>query len=552
MTLEYLIECHDYNYIKSQSISRVHMETFFDLLKTPKSSFHKFFIKNLQYLNKNFHQNHQYYLKVLEFYLMPVFFKELSISLKKQIKRLNTRTNTARGEFSLLKNQLVPIMAMSGGSNNAFNSMMDTEFDIGVQMFFLFSALVYLYNRNLDNLFNLEPPKTNKRTRKAYRNNRNNRKRKTLKSNNTDEPKLTILIDRYGRIDDHTSPRRALFIYGNEQREYFIKIGPLKPYDISGEIPYNNISKETIKDSYDSIDMGNYLYEGRIYESFNEQVAKNARNSMKDKVIQMQDYNLIDNPFKNNRATQEAKSQSNLDLLLLKIKEVPSFNVRIAGEMVDLNKIKIGNYDITDIWGTLMKYFAGDKKFVYLITECNPDFKTLKYREDNNQYSKDDFKKVFKNGIKLLKYMYKKFNYKHLDYHSGNILTSVSGDVKLFDFDFSEIRHQTGNKFVSNLISGYPSLNMELIKKAIYDTGTLTEELNVDLLSHCYDIYRFIFDSSMKKKITDTEINEIFDSKIDPIARKSKLLIPRVLESETDEYEFEIKIFYSYILFYYM
>ena len=37
-----------------------------------------------------------------------------------------------------------------------------------------------------------------------------------------------------------------------------------------------------------------------IYESFNEQVAKNARNSMKDKVIQMQDYNLIDNPFKNN------------------------------------------------------------------------------------------------------------------------------------------------------------------------------------------------------------------------------------------------------------
>jgi hypothetical protein len=93
---------------------------------------------------------------------------------------------------------------------------------------------------------------------------------------------------------------------------------------------------------------------------------------------------------------------------------------------------------------------------------------------------------------------------------------------------------------------------MELIKKAIYDTGTLTEELNVDLLSHCYDIYRFIFDSSMKKKITDTEINEILDSTIDPIARESRLSIPRVLESETDEYEFEIKIFYSYILFYYM
>ena len=170
-----------------------------------------------------------------------------------------------------------------------------------------------------------------------------------------------------------------------------------------------------------------------------------------------------------------------------------------------------------------MKYFAGDEKFVYLITECNPDFKTLKYREDNKQYSEDDFKKVFKNGINLLKYMYKKFNYKHLDYHSSNILTSVSGKVKLFDFDFSEIRHQTGNEFVSNLISGYPSLDMELIKTAIYDTGTLTEELNVDLLSHCYDIYRFIFDSSMKKKITDTEINEILDSTIDPIARESRL-----------------------------
>ena len=242
MTLEYLIECHDYNYIKSQSISRVHMETFFDLLKTPKSSFHKFFIKNLQYLNKNFHQNHQYYLKVLKFYLMPVFFQELSSSLEKQIKSVNTRTNTAQGEFSLLKNQLVPIMAMSGGSHNTFYSLLETEFDVGIQMFFLFSTLVYLYNRNLDNLFNIEPPKPNKKTRKAKRNNRNKR---TLKSNNTVEPKLTILLNRYGKIDEHTPPRRALFIYGNEQREYFIKIGPLKPYDISGKIPYNNISLNT-------------------------------------------------------------------------------------------------------------------------------------------------------------------------------------------------------------------------------------------------------------------------------------------------------------------
>ena len=67
------------------------------------------------------------------------------------------------------------------------------------------------------------------------------------------------------------------------------------------------------------------------------------------------------------------------------------------------------------------------------------------------------FRDIFKDGCETLKYMYKKFNFKHLDFHRENILTSIDGKVKLFDFDLSEIEHESGNQFISGLISGvYP------------------------------------------------------------------------------------------------
>ena len=526
MTLEYIIQCHDYDYIKSHSISEVHMETFFNLLKSPKSNFHKFISKNFKYLNRNFHENNQYYLRVLEFYLMPKFFKYLMSDLKINVDRFNQIINNHSTD--LLKSKMTSVGVMAGGSNNLMSTLLETEFDVGVKVFFLFTLIVFLYNRNLDNLFNPVPPKKTKKS-----NNRTGRR--TRKANS--KPKITILLNRYGKIDTKDTPRRALYIYGNQSQEYFIKIAPFRAYEIYSPIPSNNLSRETIGDSYESSEIGEYLYEGRIYESFNQQVKDKASISMKNKVIEMYDYDLIDNPYLHNQVNKTNKSQV--------------FNVNIDGKVINLNKIQIGNYNNLNIWLSLLEFFPGETKFSFMVTECKPDFKTLSYRQDNKQLSKQNFRDIFKDGCETLKYMYKKFNFKHLDFHRENILTSMDGKVKLFDFDLSEIEHESGNQFISGLISGvYPLLDMDIVIKAITEITGKTPILDIDMLSHCYDIYRFIFDTNVKDNLTDTEINKVINENKPPYAiyNKSQLRYPSFFD-KADKYEFEKKIFEAYMLF---
>ena len=536
MTLEYIIQCHDYDYIKSHSISEVHMETFFNLLKSPKSNFHKFISKNFKYLNRNFHENNQYYLRVLEFYLMPKFFKYLMSDLKINVDRFNQIINNH--STNLLKSKMssvgvmTPVSVMAGGSNNLMSTLLETNFDVGVKVFFLFTLIVFLYNRNLDNLFNPVPPKKTKKS-----NNRTGRR--TRKANS--KPTITILLNRYGKIDTKDAPRRALYIYGNQTQEYFIKIAPMRAYEIDGSIPYDNLSRKTIGDSYESLEIGKYLYEGRIYESLNQQVKNRSRSSMKNKVIEMHDYDLIDNPYLYNQVNKTNKS--------------PVFNVSIDGKVIDINKIQIGNYTNLNIWSSLMKFFPGEKKFSFMVTECNPDFKTLSYRQDNKQLSKQNFRDIFKDGCETLKYMYKKFNFKHLDFHRENILTSMDGKVKLFDFDLSEIEHESGNQFISGLISGvYPLLDMDIVIKAITEITGKTPILDIDMLSHCYDIYRFIFDTNIGNNLNDADINKVLNEDEPPYAiyNKSQLRYPSFFDDNYDmasSYEFEKKIFEAYMLF---
>ena len=74
------------------------------------------------------------------------------------------------------------------------------------------------------------------------------------------------------------------------------------------------------------------------------------------------------------------------------------------------------------------------------------------------------------------------------------------------------------------------------------------------MLSHCYDIYRFIFDTNIGNNLNDADINKVLNEDEPPYAiyNKSQLRYPSFFDDNYDmasSYEFEKKIFEAYMLF---
>jgi len=160
---------------------------------------------------------------------------------------------------------------------------------------------------------------------------------------------------------------------------------------------------------------------------------------------------------------------------------------------------------------------------LYLITEDNYDYESLEQiiNRIENTYAKEKdrvlLNKIFINGWKLINYAKKNYNFIHWDWHSGNVLVDKNGNVKLFDFDQSEIggrgtgipKHHNGMKHTG-------------IKKA-FDIITDVTKNDMDAIGHSYSLYRFFMESLLYKYVSDYNLMKYLRMSYDDIENRMKM-----------------------------
>ena len=252
---------------------------------------------------------------------------------------------------------------------------------------------------------------------------------------------------------DKNSERLVFLVITNRHDNYFLKISPsiiISTKEETNQVDIRNINSDSV---------GEYIYECLIYEEMNRRtnVTYNG-NDLNTYVSEILEWDIIN----------INRNSSN-------------FMVNLDGG-TDLNTITttFGNMTLCECIRRNKWSMKRNNNFCYSIVKEYNGFSTLMDYIDNsgNSHVFNNLLPIFRNACAILNLFYQHKAFCHWDLHSGNLLVNENtGDIKLFDFDLSEVYNS-----ISDIRTRYQFCNMPgIIVKPVFP--------------HLFDYYRLIIET---------------------------------------------------------
>ena len=244
-------------------------------------------------------------------------------------------------------------------------------------------------------------------------------------------------------------PRRKIYLLSINGQTYYIKIA---------EFEYKEMTKEKLgKMDITDANLGQYVYEARIYEELNKQMKNRVESQY---ITQIYGWGI-----------EHVGDDDRYFYINVKPKE--------NGEEKKYKLDILGNLDRT-------------KSYSYIITENDSKYIPLSELYQNVVM---DINEVYDNGVNLLNKCFEKCGFVHWDFHHGNILCNpATNQVKLFDFDLSELDYvdneENSKRSVSWKDSPYGDALLDLAID--YKPENIDEIEQAKYAGRCYDYYRLL------------------------------------------------------------
>jgi len=257
--------------------------------------------------------------------------------------------------------------------------------------------------------------------------------------------------------------RRLIYLISINSKTYFIKIAAF--FNSNNKFNKDELSALPIKSS----DLGDYIYEARIYEELHKQMKdvkmKNGTHAT-DYITKIYGWDVINT----NRNTH--------------------FNIKLNNDPTNTS-INI-NTVVTQLYYSIKKNLKKPNVCSYMITENDTSVMTLNEAEKIKRIV--SLKSVYNNAIELLSACFNKCKFVHWDLHHHNILVNVkTNQVKLFDFDFSELNYGSN-----------PNVRSESKKSIGYEDALKcfkNAPHYIPYAGYCYDVYRLIIETYPSYKL---------------------------------------------------
>jgi hypothetical protein len=290
------------------------------------------------------------------------------------------------------------------------------------------------------------------------------------------EFQVTNALNKKGNpVDDY---RRMVWFISLNGKTYYIKIAQVQTETPLDEKNCNKNYLEAYPLDYRHL--GNYIYEARIYEELNKkanQIRIDGPNSDKVSkyVTSIYDWNVV-------RITYSGSE----------------FYVNIKGTKINLNK-NITNNISSQIrqnnWGHLETHVLNDY-YSYIITENTNSYSDL--MSSLRIMPKILQKTAINNAMKLLHKCFEHCGFVHWDFHGGNILVdTTNGNIKLYDFDFSEIDiKKIAGVTIRSKSRIYDAFYFDKLLEHHDIRNTTPEEKKhiIKYMGHFYDYHRLMYD----------------------------------------------------------
>ena len=322
-------------------------------------------------------------------------------------------------------------------------------------------------------------------------------------------------------IQFNADSRRGWMLFEIGQQRYFMKIGPNNIPGLTNEeinIAYanNNINIENL---------GPYIYEALIYAKLNELTLEASQNNeqfqlngvdrdYRDFVPRIYDYGITE--------YRPRVQDAHFDIT------IGGINYNMHGHIHnEIDRRIHGLPDEMWDWGPQQP----DDNYVFHVTQSIPGY--MPYFEQYINMTRENVLRLLNNTLVLIHNFYIKFGFVHWDLHNNNILTNITGDPMLFDFDFSTIplpdsNHPTNvsrsNAYTQDIIIGrvnsiiYGHRFQYPIIGNYKNDGNINinpNKFSINKLGHMYDIYRLLYDNGGARhlagpnSITVQELNDI-------------------------------------------
>ena len=257
--------------------------------------------------------------------------------------------------------------------------------------------------------------------------------------------------------------RRLIYLISINSKTYFIKIAAF--FNSNNKFNKDELSELPIKSS----DLGDYIYEARIYEELHKQMKdvkmKNGTNAT-DYITKIYGWDVINT------------------------KRNTPFNIKLNNDPTNIS-INI-NTVVTQLYYSIKKNLKKPNVCSYMITENDTSVMTLNEAEKIKRIV--SLKSVYNNAIELLSACFNKCKFVHWDLHHHNILVNVkTNQVKLFDFDFSELNYGSN-----------PNVRSESKKSIGYEDALKcfkNAPHYIPYAGYCYDVYRLIIETYPSYKL---------------------------------------------------
>lgn len=317
--------------------------------------------------------------------------------------------------------------------------------------------------------------------------------------NNID--KINVNLDSHKRYDSSFPPRRIIFLIIYKNNSYIMKTSLADVYingytrlteiDKIANLPPEKRKYQISKLPLDTFILGNYLYEARIYEEVNNCLELSEK--FKNNSIKLIDYGVF------NRMIDKDK------LVITINNELINININNMKFTTNNNDCKSGKkkYFCKNILEVLNEGYNGldDTPISYLITECNNN-----YSDFRTNFIKVNRLECCFNVVDTLMYLKHKIGFSHNDLHGGNILKNDKCQIKLYDFDCSDINNGNSRfwdirRFEYSYSKIIKIINFIIHTKKYYKSNRClcTHKLpsNSRLISYCYDLFRLLIETFM-------------------------------------------------------